>query len=216
MQITNGIGWVLLMIIFIFLRKSAWKFLQRQGLVSPLYTKVLTWPNPNFQESLLPVSEQDPLHRLIELFFTDTGEKSASQCHLTKHQIPGQPDASRGTWNQGLEVSGQSYRAPSPAGEGGVGGGAVGAEPLQGGGGAAGAGGEPLQGGAGGAGGESLQEDVADSETSPALSPRLQRQQSSVLLLDQVVIVLATGASLKKYKTGNFLAMVGQGDYIVG
>jgi len=30
-----------------------------------------------------------------------------------------------------------------------------------------------------------LQEDVADSETSPALSPRLQRQQSSVLLLDQ-------------------------------
>ena len=125
MQITNGIGWVLLMIIFIFLRKSAWKFLQRQGLVSPLYTKVLTWPNPNFQESLLPVSEQDPLHRLIELFFTDTGEKSASQCHLTKHQIPGQPDASRGTWNQGLEVSGQSYRAPSPAGEGGGGEGGV-------------------------------------------------------------------------------------------
>ena len=188
-------------------------------MVSPLYTKVLIWPNPNFQESLLPVSEQDPLHRLIELFFTDTGEKSASQCHLTKHQIPGQPDASRGTWNQGLEVSGQSYRAPSPAGEGGGGGGAVGAEPLQGGGGAAGAGGEPLQGGAGGAGGESLQVDVADSETSPALSPRLQRQQSSVLLLDQVVIVLATKGQIeKKYtvKTGNFLAMVGQGDCIVG
>ena len=183
------------MIIFIFLRKSAWKFLQRQGLVSSLYNKVLTWPNPNFQESLLPVSEQDPLHRLIELFFTDTGEKSASQCHLTKHQIPGQPDASRGTWNQGLEVSGQSYRAPSPAGEGG---GAVGAEPLQGGGRAAGASGEPLQVGGGGAGGELLQEDVADSETLPAISPRLQRQQSSVLLLDQVVIVLATMGRLKK------------------
>ena len=94
-------------------------------------------------------------------------------------------------------MSGQSYRAPSPAGEGGGGGGAVGAEPLQGGGGAAGAGGEPHHGGGGGAGGESLQEDVADSETSPALSPRLQRQQSSVLLLDQVVIVLAKEARLK-------------------
>ena len=96
-------------------------------------------------------------------------------------------------------MSGQSYRAPSPAGEGGGGGGAVGAEPLQGGGGAAGAGGEPLQGGGARAGGELLQEDVADSETSPALSPRLQRQQSSVLLLDQVVIVLATEARLKMH-----------------
>ena len=33
-QITNGIGWVLLMLAFIFLRKSAWKFLRRGGLVS--------------------------------------------------------------------------------------------------------------------------------------------------------------------------------------
>ena len=33
-QITNGIGWVLLMLAFIFLRKSAWKFLKREGLVS--------------------------------------------------------------------------------------------------------------------------------------------------------------------------------------
>ena len=95
-------------------------------------------------------------------------------------------------------MSGQSYRAPSPAGEGGGEEGAVGAEPLQGGGRAAGASGEPLQVGGGGAGGELLQEDVADSETLPAISPRLQRQQSSVLLLDQVVIVLATMGRLKK------------------
>ena len=86
------------MIIFIFLRKSAWKFLQRQGLVSSLYTKVLSWPKPNFQESLLPVSEQDPLHRLIELFFTDTGKKSASQCQLnTKSQVNLTPQGAPGT-----------------------------------------------------------------------------------------------------------------------
>lgn len=77
-QITNGIGWVLLMLAFIFLRKSAWKFLKREGLVSvfhQLYVKEqMSNHELNSQDSLLPNSDQNPLHRLIELFFTDTGD----------------------------------------------------------------------------------------------------------------------------------------------
>jgi len=139
--ITNGIGWVLLMLAFIFLRKSAWKFLKREGL-----------------DSLLPNSDQNPLHRLIELFFTDTG----------------QPNAPTGTWNPGLEVS----VATSPEhghlrrrsqGEQHNGGSCQGLPQMS----------HRL--------GEEdvIPEEETDSETAPAMTSRLQRQQSSMLLLEK-------------------------------
>jgi len=150
--ITNGIGWVLLMLAFIFLRKSAWKFLRRGGLDS--------FPNK---------SEQNPLHRLIELFFTDTGQPNAS---------------TGGTWNPGLEES----AAASPEAGGDPhqvdnsslnhlhNGGPIQEHPY--------------------VSGRLIAEETDLEETEPAMTPRLQRQQSSRLLLDKESFWQWLGASV--------------------
>ena len=87
LQITNGIGWILLMSAFVFIRKSTWRLLKKQS-----------------------NSEQTLLHRLIELFFTDTG--GIKIVFLLTFPISGQPNLREGTWNPGLEVSGAASPEP--------------------------------------------------------------------------------------------------------
>ena len=147
--------------------------------------------NNNFQDSLLTNSEQNPLHRLIELFFTDTGVSKEVSLWVVSKQfvvgdnrpISGQPTAAtRGTWNPGLEESG----AASPEAGGG--------DPRREGSrrqgdlynGSSRHQGHPRMNRISSEEGFTPEEETDSEENEPAMTPRLQRQQSSILLLDKV------------------------------